>query len=144
MHPLRVSLLLIVCLAVTGCGGDDKSTEDKPAPTKAEFVKQASKICDEANKEITAAGEKLGPDATDAEVEELISGTFVPNVRGQVSDIRDLGFPEGDEEKLGAIFDQADQILDDIEADPAKAVAGDDPFTPINPDLEAYGLDACS
>jgi hypothetical protein len=145
MRSRCVLPLMLACLAVaSGCGGEDEDpASSEPAPTKAEFVEQANQICEESQTGVETASKELGQDATEEEVEELLTETFVPSVREQVSDIRDLGFPEGDEEELGAILDETEAVLDTIEDDPAAAIAGDDPFKEVNPKLEAYGLEAC-
>ena len=136
MHRLRVALILTACLAATGCGGEDSIS-------KADFVERANTICKDGNAEIAKAAEDVGQSPSNEEIEAFATDTLIPNIRGQLADIRDLGFPEADADELEAIFDQADTIVDEVEEEPISITEGN-PFAPINPDLTEYGLETCA
>jgi hypothetical protein len=159
--PRRLGALAVAgTLALAGCGasGDDEpaaetTTTEAAAPStsgagseaggdaKADFVAQANQICREAIEELSGQ-EPSGSD--EDEIVAYITGVFVPSVRQQLDDIRDLGFPPGDEAELTELLDAADAALDEIEADAAGVLAsGEDPFAEVNDQLNAYGLTEC-
>jgi hypothetical protein len=134
--------LLSVAVAgvvLAGCG-DDGGGE---AISKDEFVEEANEICASNAAALEEEAEQLGPSPSEDDRAEFLGGTLVPNVQTQIEDIRGLGFPEGDEEELDAVLSDAEEILDDIEADPAEYVDGEDPFTEVNAALDEYGLTEC-
>jgi len=82
---------------------------------------------------------------TTVPLELSIEDEFLPSVRGQIDDIRDLGFPEGDEDELDSILDDAEDIMDEIEDDPESFVEAEaDPFEEINTRLASYGITSCA
>ncbi|CAB4700167.1 unannotated protein [freshwater metagenome] len=138
-------------LTLGACGGSDDSSDDSSTDaasgstdagsiSKADFIEQADAICeagDDATDEL--------PDPTTEEVAiDLIVSDIVPSIRGQISDIRDLGFPEGDEELLDGILTDAEDLLDQIEADPAAFLTADSPFADTNAALTEYGITECA
>lgn len=68
----------------------------------------------------------------------------IPSIRQQVADMRALGFPEGDEGTLGAIFDDTEIVLDDLEEDPDPLGRPQNPFASLNRRLGEYGLTTCA
>lgn len=150
---IATGLAVIVCAFAAGCGGDDSDDGggggEAPATdiTKAEFVKQANAICTAGNQEIADAAQELGSNGqpSDDDLQGFAEDSLIPSIRGQVEDIRALGFPEGDEDTLGGLLDDADGILDDAEDDPVAFVQQDeDPFTDVNQGLADYGVTACA
>ena len=101
-----VSAVGIAAIAA-GCGG-----ESTPSPTKAEFTKQASAICEKGVKDIQRgievlvrkrAGQNAGAFSKplpDAAAEDVV----LPNFEEQVEDLRALGSPSGDEAEVTAIL----------------------------------------
>lgn len=127
-----------LALLVTACG----SSGDE-AMTKADFLSKGNEICKVAAAELDKAGDELGDSDPDG-IEEAIKDVFVPGIRGQIDDLRALGYPEGDKDTLEATYSDAEELLDAIEQDPAKFLAaGEDPFAAVNEDLSAYGLTEC-
>ena len=103
-----VSVVGITAIA-TGCGGGGDSA---PSPTKAEFTRQASAICEKGVKDIQRgievlvkkrAGENVGAFSKplpDVAAEDVV----LPNFETQVEDLRALGSPSGDEAEVTAIL----------------------------------------
>jgi hypothetical protein len=66
------------------------------------------------------------------EIEQFASDTLVPNIQGQIDDVRALPPPQGDEEQVSAFLDSAQQALDKVEQDPSRfsarprSIRGDD------------------
>jgi hypothetical protein len=138
-------LALATGLIATGCGGDDDDDDGgDDAPTKEEFVADANQVCEEGNTELDAAAEQVfGKDRPTAEDEgTFITETLVPNVQGQIDEIRDLGAPEGDEDEINGILEDAEAALSDLEANPT--FEGGDPFADVNRRLADYGLTTCA
>jgi hypothetical protein len=142
-----------IALIVAGCGGgDDSTTEGDASLTKAEFVKQADGICKEANSELTVEFQKFskennlpeGKEPTKEQGEELVEEVLIPNVQQQSEDIRELGAPSGDEDRVAAILDALDQGIEEAEEDPAALLdAQDDTFDKANELAADYGLKVC-
>jgi hypothetical protein len=143
---ILTGLAVALCSVAAGCGGDDSgggASEDAPAISKADFIKQANAICTAGNKEIATAAQELGNNPSDDDIESFATDTLVPNIRGQVEDIRALGFPEADADRLDGLFTKTEGILDDVEDDPASINSPDDPFQAVNGEVSDYGLTAC-
>ena len=129
-------------LLAIGCGGDD---DGGSSISKQEFLKQGNEICAKGNQELDQAANETfsGGPPSEEEVVTFVDDELLPNVEGQVSDLRDLGAPEGDEDEVNAILDAADQAIEAIGDDPAAAFRGDDPFAEANQLARDYGLVAC-
>ena len=144
------SAALVIALAVAGCGSsDDESSSDDSSTTeitKSDFVTQANAICKNSNDAInSAAGKVLNDQSTQAETEDFITTTVIPQVETQVSAIRELGAPEGDEDQVNALLDEAESAAEEVKSDPAAATEeGSAPFAEANKLAEAYGLDECA
>jgi hypothetical protein len=140
--------LLATGLIAAGCGGDDDDDDGGDggeALSKEEFVAEANQVCQAGNAELDAAGnEAFGEgEPTPQEQEEFVTETAVPNIQGQIDDIRALGIPEGDEDEVNGFLDEAEAVIDEAEADPQTFFQGD-PFAEVNDDLTAYGLTTCA
>jgi hypothetical protein len=140
------AILAALALAAGACGGDDDGDSAEPL-TKAEFIEQADQICEQTNDATQAeVNEFLGgaspTDATLPDVAELVAA----GIQDQVSGIRDLVPPEGDEQEVDAILDKADEGAEQIQEEPGSLGRTGVP----NPSLEEanqlavdYGLQVC-
>jgi hypothetical protein len=131
-----------VLAMASGCsssGGEAKT------PTKAAYIKAADKICKKGDAATSKAADKRHLDDAkgNAPIVAYIKEDYLPNVRQQISDIRDLGYPKGDQTKLEKIYDDAEALFDKVEADPEKYVNASDPFKSVNDRLKAYGFKSC-
>jgi hypothetical protein len=160
LRLLRIALVAGM-LVVAGCGDDD---DDGTATTAGasgasgaagvqsadEWVAQADAICKEADSEGRAATEQFlsdtglqpGESPTDADLEELVDQITVPNIQGQIDDIRALAPPEGQEEQAQEFLDQAQSDLDEVEADPSLITGS--PFDQTTKLAEDLGLRSCA
>ncbi len=153
---------VLLALALAGCGGDDEqsgeddttgagvprvspstSTAAPDGPTKEAFVTEANAICAAGNAEIAAAGADVDPADPDA-VAAFATDVLVPSVRGQLDDIRALGFPADDADLLDDTLADAGTAADEIEADPTLLTGTDNPFAEVNATLTDYGLTECA
>lgn len=152
----RVRLLAVASLATgliaAGCGGDDDAGEslsdEEPvarvnALGKEEFIAKANEICEQGNADLARARqERLGQGRAPAQDRDAFAAeTMVPNVQGQIDDIRALGIPDSDEDTVKGFLDETEVILDQLERDSASFSS--DPFAQVREDFAAYGLTAC-
>jgi hypothetical protein len=146
---------LVVGLAA-GCGSSSsKSTTSTPATTattstpplsKAEFLKQGNAICQRGNQQINAAVAQAFPknkQPTPAATRRFGESVVVPNIESQISHIRALPAPAGDEAKVKTLLDAAQSALEKVKADSALLVGKTDPFKAANKLATAYGLTVC-
>jgi hypothetical protein len=126
-----------------GCGSDEK-----PTPSKAEFLRKGNAVCAAGNKQIEAEankrfrGQQSRP--SDAELRKFATEVLLPSIEKQVSQLRDLGAPKGDEAKVKAILDAAQQGVDKGKQDPLSLTRDKaDPFARANSLARQYGLNVC-
>ena len=163
----RALAVLFACLAiaalVAGCGGGDDTTSggegtgggsteaSGSAPTKAVFIKEADKICDDAEAELDgeiAAYAKendipLGKEPTKEQQVEIYAAVVLPNVAKQGEEIAALTPPEGDEETVAEITEALADGVEEGEANPQGLVEGDNPLADASQKAQAYGLKTC-
>jgi len=144
-------------LAAAGCGSSKKSsttasssaaattTASAPAtPTlsKPEFVAKANAICNASNGPLAATALKLASHPSPVEAEHIIAGTFIPEIKSQLSQIKALGVPAGG----AATNARMDRLLaadiGKIEKNPA--LAGPAVFHDFAKVAHGYGLTACA
>lgn len=132
----KTLLAAIVVVSVSGLAG---CTGTSSTISQEEFLASANAICAEGTAEIEAM------DWPDDGTEVFFIEEVVPNIRQQVADIRELGYPAGDEEVIAAILDDTDAILDEIlAAGPGEVGNQANPFAEVNQRMYAYGLDSCA
>ena len=140
---LAAPLILVVVAA--GCGSSSKST---PALTKAEFLKKGNAICKKGNDQISQVANKAFPKSkgrpSRAQMIKFVTDTVIPSVQGQISGVKALGAPQGDEAKVNAIVTTAQAALDRAKKDPVLLTSNkNDPFAKSNKLAKAYGLTVC-
>ncbi len=145
-RSLAALAALALTLGLAGCGGDDDTSGDNGADSetaisKADFVEQGNAICADGNAEIAAAADQVDP-SDPAAAASFVTDTLVPNIEGQLADLRELGLPEGDEDVVSGVLDDAEGVLDEVAADPS-LLTGGDPFGEVNQQLIDYGLTEC-
>lgn len=140
-----IAVLCVAALAVAaaGCGDDDERLSSE------EFLEQGNAICANSNDELDAAFEELGNDqpSTDEAV-SLFEDTFVPTVRAQLDDLRELNPPEELEDESSQLFDDVDAAIGEIEQmiedDPEAFFESDEnPFADVNERATELGLVEC-
>jgi hypothetical protein len=135
-------LALATGLVAAGCGDDDDDDGDGgEALTKEEYLAQGNQICAQGNAELRQSEDFNFNDP--AAVGAFVTDTLVPNIQGQIDQLRE-GIPEGDEETVNGILDDTEAKLDELEADPASLQEDADPFAEINMRLDEYGLTTCA
>jgi len=138
--PLAV--LAVAALAFGGCGSDDEASI-----TKAEFTKQANAICEKSSDERVAefrARASVKGLGNDQSREEAVVEAFIEPFEEMIGELEDLGAPEGDEEKIEAIFNSMEQGVSDLEKDPLVVFESEEQmFNEANKLASEYGLTSC-
>ncbi|WES65732.1 hypothetical protein P0L94_06575 [Microbacter sp. GSS18] len=128
-----LAAIVVSGFGLTGCAATSSTISQE------EFLASANAICAEAAAEIEAM------EWPDDGTEVFFIEEVVPNIRQQVADIRELGYPTGDEEVLAAILDDTEAVLDEIvAAGPGEVGNQANPFADVNQRMFAYGLDSCA
>jgi hypothetical protein len=145
-----IAALLIVGLAAAGCGSSSSSsssTSTTAAITKAAFLKQGNAICKKGNQEINAEGKKVFSKTkkpTQAQMTQFATATLIPHIQAEISGIKALGAPKGDEAQVNAMVASAQSALDQGKKNPTLLVSNNSNlFKHTNQLTNAYGLTVC-
>jgi len=158
----------VVALAVSGCGSSDSSTNagatdatagettESSSPssgplTKAAFVKEASKICQEGLKQkdenVTAGLKDLSQNGASGSSEQaigkVVAVAVIPVYGETIEHLNELSAPKGDEAAVDLIVQKYEAAMQAAEANPASAVKKN-PFQAGDKAAEAYGITGCS
>ena len=144
MNKLAALLILVlVPLALAACGGDD-------GPSKDDYIADADKICERSDKETEAVFEQAfedpqnpKPDEAQAALEEAL-----PIVKEDLTELKGLDKPEGDEEEIDAIWEAIDtgiKTLEEASADPNASLVAltSEPFAAGEKLAGDYGMKEC-
>jgi hypothetical protein len=140
-----VAALTTAALGLSACGGDDK-------PSKSEYIKDADAICAEYEKKGEEAATKALGEVSGEPTPEQIQAAAkasVPILREELEKLRDLEQPDGEGDKIDAIYAKVEAATGELEKagdDPDAAQAllsGDDPFADITKDAKAFGFTKC-
>jgi hypothetical protein len=134
----------LLLLLAQGCGGSDASL------TKGEFIKQANKICTQAEQErLSAAGVATrkagleeGEQGSKSQREEIVLAVLKP-YEEMTNQIAALGAPDGDEQRVEAIVEAMEESVDNAKANPTSAMTSSAPFEEANELAQEYGLIEC-
>jgi hypothetical protein len=148
---LAVGTLAILLIVAAGCGGGsgDSSTSANAIP-KAVFITKTDAVCSAGNKRMEVAfahfleENKNTRHPSKAEYETLVGKVVVPNVKREIKEIRALGAPEGDEDRVDAILEALEEGVETAEDDPKAAVSSSEAIFGISSRLgKEYGLEVC-
>jgi hypothetical protein len=136
--------MLMVGLGAGGCGGSSRSTRSTPttAITKAEFVAKANEICGRGDPVLSEAELKLASHPTNAQIAAIVRGTIVPAVEAQISGVRALGAPSGDQATVTSMLKLALADLNRLKSRPTLVTT--DVFGGFARLAHPYGLSACA
>jgi len=147
MRKAIATALALAALALGGCGGGGGSKAG-PAPTKAQFSRQAGTTCARAYAKLALAGPRFFQSgrATDRQfVERKVLPIFGDELLGK---LRRLTPPKGDRETVGAILAGADNGLARLRQRPrllrAAPGSASDPFRDFSRLARGYGLKRCA
>lgn len=134
-------------LAAAGCGGSAKSKTSNArtapaAPTKAEYLAKANAICNATNGPINATALELASHPSPAQAAHIVTGTFIPEIKSQLSQIRAIGTPANSRATIATMDRLLAGDIARIERDPA--LAGPAAFHDFARAAHTYGLTACA
>jgi hypothetical protein len=133
-----------------GCGSGASSTQESSAPTKAAFVKQADRICEQTDKTQKAVFNeyfKKHPNAAVSKaVNEEVVSLSLPAVRAEAKQLQALPAPAGDETEVNAFVKAVEEAVEKGEADPGSMVneTAQGPFGEAKKLGQEYGFKACA
>jgi hypothetical protein len=149
-RPARVLIagVLIAGLGAAGCGGSSKTTSSSastaaaPVITKAAFVAKANEICGKADPVLSEAAAKLAAHPPAPQVVALVKSTYVPSVEAQITSIRALGVPSGEQVAVTKMLTLVQADLNKLKSNPA--LVATDVFGDFARVAHPYGLTACA
>ena len=145
---MAIAGMLMVGLAAVGCGGSSSNTSSNTkstatvAITKAEFVAKANAICSRADPVLSAAGAKLASRPNKAQIAALVKRTYVPSIEAQITGIRALGTPPGDQATVTSMLRLVQADLNKLKSNPT--LVATDVFADFAKLAHPYGLTACA
>jgi maltose-binding protein MalE len=159
--------VLAVALIAAGCGGSDNSSSDSSSSStgsstssssttatlsKDEFVAKANTVCRDAQARLSKIQSDIqakvqgDPSQIQKVVEDSIT-QITPIVRDTVDQIAALDAPSDLQPKLDEFKTKTDDALDQVDADPGKAIqdasSGNSPFTSLQGLATDLGLKDC-
>ncbi len=144
-----IAAALIVGLAAGGCGSSSSSSKSTSstattALTKPEFLAKANAICTNGQKQIDAAGAKLGKNPTQAQIAAAVRTSDVPSIQAQIAGIRALSAPSGEQATVTSMLNLAQADLNKVKSNPALLAGGANAFADFARVAHPYGLKACA
>lgn len=154
----RGSIALIVAavaaaLLIAGCGGGSGS-DSTSSISKEEFIAKADAICKKGNERMEddlyrflrksrVNGTLRKPSVEDNE--KFIITVLTPNLRREIKEVKALGAPAGDEDRVDAIVAALEEGLETAEDKPETVAAGtsDIVFGIASRLAGEYGLETC-
>ena len=149
--PTTLIVAVIAALLVAGCGGGgDSSGSSADSISKEEFVAKADAICKDGTERLQAAIGRILKDqpnitkVSQAEQEKIVTTVLVPNVSKEVKELRALGAPDGDEERVDAMVTALEEGVETAERDPQAVTKSSDAIFGIASRIAGeYGLTTC-
>jgi len=145
---------MLAALLLAGCGGGDDSSGSSGSISKEEFIVKADAICKKSNKQMEAEifkylrknrvkGSLRKPSVEDNE--KFIEAVLIPNLEREIKELKALGVPSGDEEKVGAMISALEEGLETATNEPETVAAGssDIIFGIASRLAGEYGLETC-
>jgi hypothetical protein len=142
--------LLAAALLVVGCGGGDDSDSSASSISKEEFITKADTICKKGTERMQAAiADVLKNQLNITKVSKdeqlaIVTKVLVPSVRREVKELRALGVPDGDDERVDAMITALEEGIETAERDPEVVTKSSDAIFGIASRIGGeYGLTAC-
>lgn len=142
-------LPLLIGLLIWGCGGSDN--DDGPALTKAQFIKQGDKICEEADNQRVAhlkrwlTSDRRSALRTEAGQNAMVIEVALPSYEMELNRLAALNPPSADEDQTDPIIEGLEDAVEQVKADPGNyLIESEDIFAAANEAAVAYGYKVCS
>lgn len=128
-----IAAVIVVALLVAGCGGGSDDSNSGESISKEEFIAKANAICQKGNKQMekelfvflrqNRKGGTLRKPSVEQN-EKFIVTVLIPNLKREIKEIKALGVPDGDEERIDAMIAALEEGLETAEDDTATVAAG--------------------
>lgn len=141
-------VLPAMVLVVSGCGSSG-GAESTTALTKAQFLVKANAICKKAYREINQTYGKFSHanenTTTEAKRNQEAERIVPPALNKVVRELRALGAPSGEEERVDKILATWEEGIEEGEKDPIalRGIEGKFAFEKAYEGLWGYGLTGC-
>jgi hypothetical protein len=136
---VAIAAALFVGLSAAGCGGSST-----PSITKAAFLSKGNAICARGNATLNTAAAKLGKNPSRAQIVAFEKSTEIPSIQAQITGIRALGAPSGDQTTVTSMLNLAQTDLNKLKSNPLLIAGKINPFTSFANVAHPYGLTACA
>lgn len=150
-------MVLSIALALAGCGGG--SGGETAGLSKADFIKKATAVCQGARRRIESefaaysnGGEgkaaqravKAGELTVNEAAARIAAKILIPSVRRELAELRALGLPESQGDRVKAMLDSLQEGIEKAEAHPERA-ARDSTEAFGRPErlIREYGIGPC-
>jgi len=147
---------VVLAVAVAGCGGGGSSSSTISTGTlsKEAFIKKADAICAKGSEELQKGfanylrKNKKSIIAlrhpSKADYEGLIEGVLIPNLEKEIEEIRALGAPSGDEERIEGFLTALEEGIEVAEDNPDAVKHSSEAIFGVGSRLaKEYGLEVC-
>jgi hypothetical protein len=141
------ALAAALVVSMVGCGSDSSTA----SVTKAEFIKKAEAACEKGSEGIQkdfAAFIKKHENVknpTKADFAELVDVAMVPSITTEITELKAIGAPSGDEGQVDAIVKAREVSVKKAEDEPELVVQESKKiFGEASQLAKAYGLKACA
>jgi len=140
----------MAALLLAGCGGGSDDSTSGKSISKEEFIAKADAICKKGTERLQKAiftalkNPRNLTKVSEAEQIKIVTTAMVPNVSREAEELRALGIPDGDEEKVDAMITALEEGVETAEQDPKVVTESSDAVFGISSRIAAeYGLEAC-
>jgi hypothetical protein len=148
--PIALIIVVVATVLFAGCGGDDSSSSANSI-SKEEFIAKANAVCKRSNKRMEVAFAKFLKanrdikKPTDPALQQLVGDVMVPSIKREIEELRALGIPDGDEEKVEAMVSALEEGLETAEDNPkvVTSTSSDTIFGIASRIASEYGLETC-
>lgn len=136
LFAVLIGVLAIAAIGA-GCGGGGESDATAgDQQSRPVFLKKGNAVClrnweevkDDFNKFLKAHGGSKAAFADIDSITEYVDTVVIPNKEQLLDELRELGAPSGDEEKVDAIIAAYEEGIDVAEEDPERAAVGEGVF----------------
>lgn len=145
-----IAAVIAAAMLAAGCGGGGDDSSSSSSISKEEFAAKADAICKDGTtrmqKAIFAAlkDKRSLTKMSQSEQEKIVATVIVPSVKREVKELRALGVPDGDDEKVDAMIGALEEGVETAESNPEAVTSSSDAVFGIASRLAAeYGLEAC-
>lgn len=143
-------LVAVVTTGAVGCGSSEGDSSTSASLTKAQFIKEGNRICQERLAEKDEIVAKAFKELSSSEAAKPSQSTFtelgesvLEPVRQMTEELSELPAPSSTAADAEAITRQLEAGVKEAEANPS-ALVKDNPLSEAGASARAYGLKACN